>query len=417
MDRSLINRTFINGTGVCIPDHFLDRNTVANSKLEKELDMAEGSIELKTGIRQRAWSSLPENNYKLYTIEEMAANAAVEAVKSSKDSLYSGTRISRVSRIIISRDIILTRRARSVGKAIIEKLYENKISVDKCYSIDLTNYCPGFVHALHIAELMVRNDEADHVLVVSSTDYTDIINTNHAFNKQFEKKFDLNAKSVLQYSLSEHECFQPPKDNAFLWGCGAGAVVVSRVGPCDYAFTGSEDKIIGYGAWGAGREKHVPSNTEKGVFDQYLDRTFMKHSFGIGESDDGKAFASLDGLKIYKYAMTEVPKFIEHMLSKYKIDPKTVKLVPHQPNPRILNDLSQRIPIPKENTIMSCHRLGNMIGASIPVTYHFAKESTKRQYSRPPYGIEGTIKKGDVVFFCSFGDSYLTTSGLLFKAT
>lgn len=43
-----------------------------------------------------------------------------------------------------------------------------------------------------------------------------------------------------------------------------------------------------------------------------------------------------------------------------------------------------------------------MSAASIPVTYHLAKDA-------------GRIKPGDNVLMCSFGDSYLSTGALLFR--
>lgn len=328
------------GSGIYLPNH-----TVKSSDLERMLGLEKNFIESRTGIKERRWAADHE------TAEYMAAEAAFEAVKDAG--------IDRVDRILVSRDIILTRRAYSIGLPVIEKLAKERVDVKDCFSMDLVNYCPGLVHAIHLAELMVKNNEVQNVLVIASTRYNDIIDTT-------------STSKQLQFSLNKQ--FQEPKYNAFLWGCGAGALVVGN----------SEKKgILGFDARGSRNIRH--------------------NSYGIGENESGKGFASLDGRAIYKYAITEVPEFIRDFLKKYELKPTDIDIfIPHQPNPRILEDLSNKIEIPRDRMLVSCDTFGNMIGASVPITYHFGKKS-------------GKIKQGDKVFFCSFGDSYLTTSGLLLE--
>jgi len=350
-----MTNTGIKGSGIYLPER-----RVGNAELEEMLSLEYNFIESRTGIKERRWSDEQE------TVEYMASQAALNAAKDAN--------LTKVDQLIIARDLIATRRAYSIGLPIIQKLEKAGIDVSDCTSIDLCNYCPGFVHGMNIAQLMVRGEQAKNVIVVGSTDYTIMINTDKEFNRQFEESFNSAKSLVSQYSLGSNGHFQPPALNAFLWGCGAGAVVVGEA---------EEDRFKGFKTRGSKKLK----------FDSY----------GIGEAIHSKSFGSLDGKAIYKFAQTEVPRFIDEFLTSVDLTQQDVDiLIPHQPNPRILNDLSERIKIPKERMLVSCDYLGNMIVASVPITYHLGKK-------------DGRIKPNDLVMFCSFGDSYLTASGIVFK--
>lgn len=340
------------GTGI-----FLPKKVVSNAELECVLKLEPGFIESRTGILERRWCDTAD------TVESMAVAAAVAAIKDA--------RTTSVQRILVVRDAIMTRRARSIGLPVMNGLAEEGVDVSNCHSVDIVNYCPGFIHALNIANLSVGGGEAENVLVVASTAYTDIIRIEPGFHESFGDKFKPN-ELVSQYSLGLEDCFQSPKYNMFLWGCGAGAMVVGR----------SNDARIGY--YNARSSQRIKSD-----------------SFGFAETPDGRSFVSLDGTSVYRFAMLEVSIFIKDFLHDqgYSLEGDEV-IVPHQPNPRILRDLAKKLDISENKLLMTCDTLGNMIGASIPVTYHLARKV-------------GRIQKGQTILLCSFGDSYLTTAGIL----
>ena len=351
-------KSSIIGSGIYLPE---GRKT--NEELERELGLERGFIESSTGILERRWC---QNNE---TLEHMASEASLKAVKNAG--------IDKVNRIIISRDVILTERARSIGLPIIQRLKGEGVKVDGCYSIDLVNYCPGAIHSVNIARLMVESGETESVLVVAPTRYVDMVDTNAEFNLALCKEFNPTSERIRQFSLRDTSKgnYQLPKLNGFLWGNGAGALVVEK-----------SRKNGEFVAYDAQRSKLIPYD-----------------SYGIGEDFEGQGFASLDGTAIYKFAVREIPEFIEGFLKRQGITPEQItSFIPHQPNPRILKALAKKFPSLESKMEISCDKLGNMIGASIPITYHLAKE-------------QGRIKSGDYVFMCSFGDSYLTASGLLFR--
>lgn len=346
------------GSGIYLPEQVM-----SNEELERELGLEKGFIENSTGILERRWCRDDE------TLEHIASEASMEAIKQAK--------VDKVDRIIISRDVILTERARSLGLPIIQRLKSEGIDTNGCFSIDLVNYCPGAIHSTNIARLMVEAGEADNILVVAPTRYKDMINLNPEFNASLNKEFRTNISQIRGFSLKDSSKgnYQPPRLNAFLWGNGAGALVIGK--------SNSAGEIVAYNARGS--------------------KQITYDSYGIGEDFQGHGFASLDGTAIYRFAIKEVPEFIEDFLRSQNITPEQIaSFIPHQPNPRILKALAKKFPSLESKMEITCDKLGNMIGASIPITYHLAKE-------------QGRIKSGDYVFMCSFGDSYLTSSGLLFK--
>lgn len=346
--------TAILGTGIYLPSRI-----VSNAEIEPLLELEPGFIESRTGILERRWCGAAD------TVESMAAIAAVTAVKDAN--------VCAIQRIIVVRDAIMTRRARSIGLPVMEALEGEGVDVDNCHSVDIVNYCPGFIHAINIANLTVGSGEAENVLVVASTAYTDIIRTEAGFHERFGDKFKPNDL-VSQYSLGQEDCFQSPKYNMFLWGCGAGAMVVGR----------SDVARIGY-------------------YNARSSERIKKDCFGFAETPDGRSFVSLDGTSVYRFAMAEVSAFIKDFLRNCEQEGNDVIIVPHQPNPRILKDLAKKVEMLEGRMLVSCDMLGNMIGASIPITYHLAKKDDR-------------IQKDQIVLLCSFGDSYLTTAGILVQA-
>lgn len=339
------------GSGIYLPS-----KVVYNQQLEVALSLQPGFIESRTGIKERRWTDTE-------TVVSMAVEASIDAVKDAG--------ITSIDRIFVCRDVILTKRAYSIGLPIIECLKDSGIDVDGAFSIDISNYCPGFIHALHLAEQAVSYDNIENVLVVASTDYKDMVDTTSDFNTLLTEKFRV-VESVRQYSLGTEGCFQAPRLNAFLWGCGAGAFVVGR---------NKEGMICGYSASGS--------------------RKIRRDSYGIGETKHGTGFASLDGKAIYQFAIQEVPDFLSWYLKKQNLTWADIDfLIPHQPNPRILAELGKRLNLPKEKVLVSCDTLGNMIAASIPITYHLNKKN-------------GKICQGSRILICSFGDSYLTVAAII----
>lgn len=343
------------GSGFYLPERKVD-----NEELENVLGLKKGYIESTTEMVSRRWT-----NTAFDSIERMAAKAAENAVDNAG--------VKSIDAVIIARDAILTDRARSLMPEIKSVLKQGKTSVDGIYSIDLANHCASFAHGCNLASLLVKDGQAKNVLVVASTKFDDLVVKDPEFYNSFKDGFSKYNPNIDQLSVTNNPQFQSPARSAFLWGSGAGAVVIGE----------SEDhRIIGSCARG---------NTK-----------YQQDNFAFGETTKRNAFCVLDGASIYKYGIGELPQFFNDSVKKLELNKETLKVIPHQPQPRMLKRFAEKVEIPKKNVMITCDYLGNMAAASIPLTYDLAKET-------------GKILPGDDVMFLSFGDSYLTASAFAFK--
>jgi 3-oxoacyl-[acyl-carrier-protein] synthase III len=351
----------MSGASITSSGIYLPEKIFSNASLEDCLNFEPGFIEKTTGIKERRWSERHE------TVEYMASAAAVSAVKE--------TATKRIDALFFCRDAVLTKRAYSLTPHVKKSLSEIGVDVKGAFSVDTVNGCTGYAPACNMASLMINAGQIENALVIASTKYNDLIVLEDNFNRRLnEYKRDGSEFNWLVSLSSANRGFQPPALNAFLWGCGAGAVLIEK---------NEENHILG-------------SSTES-------NHRFPEDNFAMGDRDTtGESFCVLDWASIYKYAISEIPGFVKKSAEKIGLDLQKVKIVPHQPQPRMLDRLAEKINIPRENLMTSCDYLGNMIAASVPITYHLAKQ-------------QGKILPGQDVAFLSFGDSYLTSSLFAFK--
>ena len=96
---------------------------------------------------------------------------------------------------------------------------------------------------------------------------------------------------------------------------------------------------------------------------------------------------TMDGTKIYKYAVSEVPKIINETLNDAKLDIKDINhIVLHQSNTRIMNSTAKKLSIPKEKIFSNIENVGNTFCASIPIAL-----------------TEININKGEYLLMCGYG--------------
>ncbi len=351
--------TAILGSGIYLPSQ-----KVSNEELEKLLGLKPGYIEETTGIKERRWAAQARNtDYE--TEGFMALSASHWALKEAG--------LKKVDAFFVCRDIIANQRAHSYMPEIKSILERDGIDTSGAVSVDIANNCASFAPACNLANLMIQAGQIENAVVVASSKFDDIIVKRPEFYGD-PRNFNPNSLMVRNFSVDpSNPGFQSPALNSFLWGSGAGAVVIGKA---------PQRNILGYSA---------KSNTK-----------YLEDNFAFGQTSLGETFCVLDGASIYKYAMTEIPAFLRETERKLGLDLKKMKLVPHQPSPRMLDRLAERASLSKENVMQTCEYLGNMASASIPITYHLSRQ-------------EGKIAPGDDVAFLSFGDSYLTSSLFAFK--
>lgn len=88
-----------------------------------------------------------------------------------------------------------------------------------------------------------------------------------------------------------------------------------------------------------------------------------------GVSLDTTDIGKMDGMDVFSFAITKVPKAIKKLCANYSLDIATVdNLFLHQANKMIVENIAKRMAIPMEKTPMSLWEYGNTTSASIPLT-------------------------------------------------
>lgn len=76
----------------------------------------------------------------------------------------------------------------------------------------------------------------------------------------------------------------------------------------------------------------------------------------------------MDGTKVYKYAVAEVPKIINETLNEANLDIEKIKhIVLHQSNTRIMSSIAKKLKIANDRLFSDIESVGNTFCASIPI--------------------------------------------------
>lgn len=82
-----------------------------------------------------------------------------------------------------------------------------------------------------------------------------------------------------------------------------------------------------------------------------------------GQTDD------MDGMDVFSFAITKVPKALKKLCSEYEINIEEVDhLVLHQANKLIIDAIAKRLKMPNEKVPLGLREYGNTTSASIPLT-------------------------------------------------
>lgn len=110
----------------------------------------------------------------------------------------------------------------------------------------------------------------------------------------------------------------------------------------------------------------------------------------------------MDGLAIYKYAVTETTKNLKQLLiqANEKID--NIKfIIPHQSNLKIIRAIASRLGATDEQVFTNIDKIGNTFCASIPIALEKILEKED-------------LKKGDKIILLGYGGG-LNTGSILFE--
>ena len=143
------------------------------------------------------------------------------------------------------------------------------------------------------------------------------------------------------------------------------------------------------------------------LFEQSEEKYYYSNIEAIQDSNnilncqtDGKI--TMNGLSIYKYAVTETVKNIKKLLEKSGEKIENIKyIVPHQSNLKIMTAIANRLEIDMDKMYINIQNVGNTFCASIPIALEEMQE-------------KNLLQKNDKIVIIGYGAG-LNTGSILLK--
>ncbi len=310
--------------GIISTGKALPVSRLTNKDLEDMVDTNDEWIKSRTGIEERRILTTEETNSYL---SARAARIALERAELSPqeiDVLIVAT---------VTPDLILPSTA---------CLIQDIIGAYNASAFDLAAGCTGFLYGLQVAVQFIENNSARNILLVGVDTLSPIVDWQD-------------------------------RNTCVLFGDGAGAVVLSRVG--------EEQGILSSKMYSDGSKAkllYVPSG---GSSEPARYRTI----------DERGHYIKMNGPEVFKFAVTVMVDSTLHALELSQRKKEDLDfLIPHQANVRIIKAACKRLDLNSEQVIVNINRYGNMSSASIPVALDEALEENK-------------IQRGDLIAMVSFG--------------
>ena len=303
----------ITGLGSRVPERVL-----TNDELSTMMDTSDEWIIERTGIHERRIAG-PEE-----TLSDLALPAAGEALE---DAGLKGSDLDLVIVATVTPDMAFPATAAIIA---------DELGAHDAGAYDLSAGCTGFMYAVAQAYGMLAGGLAQRALVVGG---------------------DVLSK-ILDWS---------DRRTAVLFGDGAGAVVMERVG--GGGFLGFELGADGSG----GRELYLPTG--------------------------GKV--QMNGREVFKFATRVLVSSAEAVLAECGRTVDEVDVyVPHQANVRIIDYATNKLGIPDDRVVIDVDRYGNTSSGSIPLALADAKA-------------DGRLAAGRLVLMTGMGAGLTWGSGLI----
>lgn len=311
--------SIILATGSYVPDNIVD-----NSSLTQFPASFLPLIEQKTGVKSRRFAAP----------DQCTSDLAVEASnRCLKKANLAPEQVEAIILTTSSPDRIQPATATRV---------QHKIGAHHAYAFDLNSVCSGGVFALKVADSLIKDGSAKHVLVVAAEIYS--------------KYLDPKDFSTFPY-----------------FGDGAGAILLSGAANTDRGLISSLLKSDGSKADAI----QVPAGGTMLPYSQ------LKNPKDI--------YFKMVGRDIFDFAVTRGSEIVNDLLAAAGIDKKDIAfIVAHQANMNILTELSSRIDVSLDKFMINLDKYGNIAAASVFIALDELLES-------------GKVKEGDLLLLVAFG--------------
>ena len=181
-------------------------------------------------------------------------------------------------------------------------------------AFDLIQGCSGFVYGLSVASAMIYQQGLKKVLIICADTYTNYIPKNDRTNRPIFS--DGAAAAILESS-------------------GDGSI-----GPFSFFTDGSGGDLLAL------------------------------------KENNGKEQLFMDGKKVFKFSLREVPKAFNELLIKANLKQEDIDLfIFHQASAVILRQLKSKLNIPDEKWFQNIKDMGNTVSATIPIAIKQAKDN------------------------------------------
>jgi len=318
----------ITGLGSHVPER-----VVTNDELSTMMDTSDEWIVERTGIRERRIAA-PEE-----ALSDLALPAARQALE---DAGISGSDLDLIIVATVTPDMAFPATA---------AILADELGAHEAGAYDLSAGCTGFMYAVAQAYGMLAGGLAQRALVVGG---------------------DVLSK-ILDWG---------DRGTAVLFGDGAGAVVLERVG--EGGFLGFELGADGSG----GTQLYLPAGGSR--------------TPATAESvAERRHFVQMNGREVFKFATRVLVSSAEAVLTECGRTVEEVDVyVPHQANVRIIEYATQKLGIPEDRVVIDVDRYGNTSSGSIPLALADAKA-------------DGRLAAGRLVLMTGMGAGLTWGSGLI----
>jgi len=318
----------ITGLGSYVPER-----VVTNDELSTMMETSDEWIRDRTGIRERRIAG-PEQ-----ALSDLCLPAAREALATAR---LDGSQIDLLIVATVTPDMAFPATA---------AILADQLGATRAGAYDLSAGCTGFMYAVAQAYGMLAGGLSQRALVVGG---------------------DVLSK-ILDWS---------DRSTAVLFGDGAGAVVLERVG--EGGFLGFELGADGSG----GPQLYLPAGGSRAPASAET----------VAEKQH---FVQMNGREVFKFATRVLIASAEAVLAECgrTIDDVDV-YVPHQANVRIIEYAREKLGIPEEKVVIDVDRYGNTSSGSIPLALADAKA-------------DGRLRAGRLVLMTGMGAGLTWGSGLI----
>jgi len=220
-------------------------------------------------------------------------------------------------------------------------------------AFDYNLACSGYIYGLAIANGFLETGLAGNILLINSDTYSKIVN-----------KKDLSTR--------------------VLFGDAAAVTIVSNTNKNEVS------KVIDISLASSGKHFNTFYIPAGGFKTPKSEKTSIEDKDKSGNIRSAENI-HMDGFNVWKFISYAVPKQINKLLKKNKIEVKDIKLfLFHQASQMTLDSIVKALDVKDEQLFINIESIGNTVSASIPIAL---KDAVSK----------GKLSRGDLIILCGFG--------------